>query len=162
MRRTLHAARRHAERGSVAVEAAIVLSLLVLFVTLPSVFYAVYFYTYSAAQKAVHDAALYLSTAPRLEMTTEGPDGEPVAMILAKKIFAAEMAGLKPPDLAIACIYRQGTSGVIGKPCTAKNNQDYTLLHTDVSLDMPYLDPYTGNDIGMTIRPSAAMPYMGN
>jgi len=163
MRQTFRAIRRQSERGSVAVEAAIVLSFLAIFVTLPSMLWAFYFYQYSAAQKAVHDAALYLSTAPKFEMTTAGPEGDPAAITVARRIFANEMAGLKPPPVEFGCYYRQGTgSGFISKPCTTKNNQDFILLHTDVSLNMPYLTPYTGTYSGLDIQPSAPMPYTGN
>jgi Flp pilus assembly protein TadG len=84
------------ERGAIAVEAAIVLPILLLIIGLPSIPLAFYCRQYSAEQKAVHDAALYLSTAPRTEMITAGPDGNPAALTVAKTLMAKEMAGLVP------------------------------------------------------------------
>ena len=63
MRRLRKAPGRRYEHGVVAIEMAAVLPLLVLFITFPSVALAFYYRQYSAAQKAVHDAALYLATA---------------------------------------------------------------------------------------------------
>lgn len=157
------AARRRAERGSVAVETAAVVVFLALFITLPSIYWAFYFYTYSVAQKAVHDVSLYLSTAPRLEMTAAGPDGTPVALTLARKIVDTEMAGMAGPELGIVCNYQQASGLVASKPCTTTNNLDYRqiLVQITVSIDMSYIDPLTGSDTGMRISPYAYVPYLG-
>lgn len=155
---------RHAQRGAIAVEAAIVLPLLAVFLTFPSIFWALYFYKYSAAQKAVHDAALYLSTAPRLEMTTAGPDGNPAALTVVKNIIAREMAGQSPPELGIGCYYQQVSGAVTVRPCSMANNQDYkqSLVQLSVSIETSYLDPLTGMDSGLRISPYANVPYVGN
>lgn len=163
MRHASQPARQRSQRGSVAIETAIVFTVLVLFATLPSIFYAFYFYRYSAAQKAVHDAALYLSTAPKLEMATAGPDGTPAALFLAKKIIASELAGLSYPDPSIVCNYRLTSGTVVPKICTAANNQaiNQTLVQLSVSIDMTYVNPLTGTDSGLYIAPYAIMPYLG-
>ena len=110
MRRLRKAPGRRYEHGVVAIEMAAVLPLLVLFITFPSVALAFYYRQYSAAQKAVHDAALYLATAPRVEVITTGPDGNFAALTVARKIVEMEMAGLVPAsvpvDPAIFCIYQ--------------------------------------------------------
>jgi len=164
MKQTLQTARRHYQRGSVAVEAAIVFTVLVLFAGFPSIFWAFYFYKYSAAQKAVHDAALYLSTAPRLEMATAGPDGSPVPLLLAKKIIASEIAGPSRPDPGIVCHYRLASGSVVAKPCTTTNNQasNQTLVQFTVSIDIGYINPLSGSESGLWISPYAVMPYLGN
>jgi Flp pilus assembly protein TadG len=168
MRRTLKATGRQHERGAVAIEAAIVLPILLLLLGLPSIFLAFYFRQYSAAQKAVHDAALYLSTAPRVEMTTAGPDGAPAALTLARKIIAMEMAGLVPDDVPMdpgfVCIYKQPSGNLALKPCTMASNQasNQTLVQFAVSLEVSYINPLTGSDTGMMISPYAPIRYVGN
>jgi hypothetical protein len=123
-----------------------------------------YFYQYSVAQKAVHDAGLYLSTAPKVEMTTTGPDGNPAAVTLAKKIIAREMAGTSVPDPSIVCSYRQLSGFQEPKICTTTNNQDYKqpLVQLYVSIDMNYIDPLTGSTSDMRISPYANVPYTGD
>lgn len=167
MKRTLKAIGRRYERGAIAVEAAIVLPILLLIVVYPSVKLAFYCRQYSAEQKAVHDAALYLSTAPRSEMTTAGPDGAPAAMTVAKTIMAKEMAGLVPSGTSLnpdfICLYRVAASPVMGS-CTVVNNQDptRTLIQLGVSMRVTYVDPLTGNDTGHSITPYAPVSYLGN
>jgi Flp pilus assembly protein TadG len=164
MKRTLLAGRRRAQRGAIAIEAAFVLPILIVFVLFPSLYWTYYFYQYSAAQKAVHDAGLYLSTASKVEMTTAGADGSPAALTIARKIIAREMAGMNPPDPGIVCSYRQPSGFVVAKPCTTTSNQDYKqpLIGIYVSIDMSYVDPLTGNISDLKIFPYADVPYMGD
>jgi hypothetical protein len=161
------AGRRQYERGAVAVEAALVLPILLLFLGLPSVFLAFYYRQYTAAQKAVHDAALYLSTAPRVEVTTAGPDGNIAALTVATKIVEREMAGIVPSgvlvDPAIFCIYQVGGSPMT-KPCTVPLAKDpnHTLFQFDVSINFTYINPLTGSDTGILISPYAPVRYVAN
>jgi Flp pilus assembly protein TadG len=151
----------------VAIEMAIVLPLLVLFITFPSIALAFYYRQYSAAQKAVHDAALYLATAPRVEVITAGPDGNFAALTVARKIVEKEMAGLVPAtvpvDPAIFCIYQVSGSQAT-KPCTITYTKDvnHTLFQFDVSIGFTYIDPLTGSDTGVLISPYAPTRYVGN
>lgn len=168
MKRTWKAVKRPTERGAIAVEAAFVLGVLATFLALPSIFLAIYFYTYTAAQKAVHDAALYLSTAPKAEMTTAGPDGDPAALTLARKIITREMAGVIPGSVTLdpgfVCVYRQPSGSSALKPCTLASNLagNQTLIQFAVSLELSYVDPLTGNDSGLWISPYAPVRYVGN
>jgi Flp pilus assembly protein TadG len=168
MRRTLNAAGQRYERGAIAVEAALVFPILLLFLGFPSLYLAFYYCQYSAAQKASHDAALYLSTAPRVEVTTSGPDGNIAALTLAKNIVEREMAGTivpndVPVDPAIYCIYQVGGSPMT-KPCTATFTKDvnHTLFQFDVSINFTYIDPLTGSDTGVLISPYAPVRYVAN
>lgn len=167
MRRIFNATGRRYERGAIAIEAALLLPILLLFLGFPSLYLAFYYRQYSAAQKAVHDAALYLSTAPRVEITTSGPDGNIAALTLATKIVEKEMAGIVPSgvavDPAIFCIYQVGGNPMT-KPCTATLTKDvnHTLFQFDVSINFTYINPLTGSDTGMLISPYASVRYVAN
>jgi Flp pilus assembly protein TadG len=168
MRRTLKATGRQYERGSIAIEAAIVLPILLLFLGLPSVLYAFYFRQYTAVQKAAHDAAIYLSTAPRVETATAGPDGNFAALTLAKRIIAKELAGIVPDgtsfDPFITCYYRVGTA-TKGNACTptiAKLPTN-TLFQFDVAVNVPFINPLTGSAVdSMYMSPVVTVRYLGN
>jgi Flp pilus assembly protein TadG len=164
MKDTLRAVNLFRQRGVAAVEAALVFVFLAVFVTAPSVYLAFYFFQYSAAQKAAHDAALYLSTSSRREMMNVGPDGtEPASLTLARSIVAKEMTGLTtatPPDPGIVCGYQQNPSTIGWKPCTTTNTQPLVIVA--VSIDMPFIDPLTGNDSGLMISAYTPMRYVGN
>lgn len=62
---------RKSEKGSVAIEMAFVLPILISLLTL-MLFFARIFWVYSAGQKAAHDAARFLSTATQAEIRTGG------------------------------------------------------------------------------------------
>jgi Flp pilus assembly protein TadG len=167
MKRTLEAIGRRHQRGAIAVEAAIVLPILLLILGLPSIYLAFYFRQYSAAQKAVHDASLYLSTAPRVEVTTSGPDGNIAALTLATKIVEREMAGIVPSGVPVApsvfCIY-QVSGNVKSKPCTITYTKDinHTLIQFNVTNGFTYVDPLTGSDTGKLISPYVPVRYVAN
>jgi Flp pilus assembly protein TadG len=167
MRRTLKATGRRYERGSVAVEAALVLPVLLVFMGLPSIFLASYYRQYSAAQKAVHDAALYLATAPKVEITTSGPDGNFAALTVARKIIEKEMAGIVPDDVpvnpTVICSYMvSGTA--MNKACTPTltKNASYTLRQLDVSVIFNFVNPMTGSETDLLISPYVPVRYVGD
>lgn len=164
MKRSFQDCCRHRQRGSVAVETALVFTFLMLFATLPSIYWAIYFYQYSTAQKALHSAALYLATAPKLEMTTAGADGNPVALTVAKKIIASQMVGLNPSEPGIDCSYRQTSGQLVARPCSTTNNRDYkqTLVQITVSFNLSYINPLTGHESDLRISPYIPVLYTGN
>lgn len=167
MKRTRTAPWRRYECGAVTIEAAFLLPVLLVFLGLPSLILAFYFLQYSAAQKAVHDVALYLSTAPRVEMTTAGSDGSVAAVGVAKKIVEREMAGVIPAGVPVStdifCIYQVAGTPVT-KACTVTYSKDinHTLYQFDVSIGFNYVNPITNSDTGVLIAPYASVRYVGN
>jgi hypothetical protein len=168
MRPTRKPLGRHYERGAIAVEAAIVLPILLLFLGLPSVLCAFYFRQYTAVQKASHDAAVYLSTAPRLEMTTAGPDGSFAALAIAKTIVTKELAGIVPAgnpfNLGFTCYYRVAstTKNTFCTPQTFKLDT-HTLVGFDISISSPYVNPLTGREVdAMYMATITSVRYVGN
>jgi Flp pilus assembly protein TadG len=168
MRRTFKATGRQHERGSIAIETAIVLPILVLFLGLPSVLYAFYFRQYTAVQKAAHDAAIYLSTAPRLDMTTAGGDGYFAAVTLAKRIVAKELAGIVPDgtpvDPTISCTYQVASTTKVNdcKPPIFKLDVN-KLFRFDVAVNVPFVNPVTGREVdSMYMQTVVTVRYLGN
>lgn len=167
MKRIFKTTGRRYERGAVAVEAAIVLPILLVFMGLPSILAAFYFRQYSAAQKAIHDAALYLATAPTVEVTTSGPDGNIAALTVARKIVERELAGIVPSSVPVAptiyCIYQVGGSPMT-KPCTVTFTKDvnHTLFRFDVTTGITYINPLTGNGTGSLTSPYVPVRYVEN
>lgn len=83
----------HRQRGVAAVEAAIVLPILIVFLTFP-IFYARCYWHYTVAQKAAQDAARYLSSVPAQEMRSKKLAKEAAAIAL--EIAQREIAELAP------------------------------------------------------------------
>lgn len=81
------------QRGSAAVEAAILLPIFVTLLTFP-IFYARCFWHYTAAQKAAYDAARYLSAVPAREMRSKKL--AKAAAAIALEIAQREIAELSP------------------------------------------------------------------
>lgn len=94
MKTPLTRAIRRTEQGSVAVEAAILLPVLIVFIFVPF-FLARVFWYYSVAEKAAHDAARFLSTASSQEMLDTSNPLTP-ASVLAMAIAHAELDEIKP------------------------------------------------------------------
>ena len=84
---------RARQHGAAAVELALVLPILIVFLTFP-LFYARCFWHYTVAQKAAQDAASYLSMVPASEMRS--PDLAAAATNVALEIARREMAELAP------------------------------------------------------------------
>lgn len=86
---------RRTEQGSVAVEMAVVLPVLIMFLAIP-LFLARIFWYYSVAEKAAHDSARFLSQASRVEILGSGNGAKPGVVGLAEAIIDAELAEIRP------------------------------------------------------------------
>jgi hypothetical protein len=92
------------QRGVAAVEAAIVLPILILFLTFP-IFFARCYWHYTAAQKAAQDAARYLSTVPAQEMRSKklAKAAAAIALEIAQKEIAELAPGTTIDDPQVYC-----------------------------------------------------------
>ncbi|MCD2518364.1 pilus assembly protein [Massilia sp. G4R7] len=86
---------RRKQRGGVAIEAAILLPVIILFLAVP-LFLARIFWYYSVAEKAAHDGARFLSQVSRVEIQASSGGAEPGVAALAKAIVNAELAEIRP------------------------------------------------------------------
>jgi Flp pilus assembly protein TadG len=158
MKNSFIGVRKQLDRGSVSVEMAIFLPILLLFLAVP-LFFAQVFWYYTVAQKAAHDAARFLATATRTEMTTQATGGgdAPVA-ILARSIADAEIAEIRPTfdawAIAVQCDLTQCGMGV---PQTVR--VQVRIQITDKILGA-FTDEFTnGERINLTA--DATMSYAG-
>lgn len=155
------------ERGAVAVEAAIVLPVLVLVVTAPTIALAHFCLQWDATYKAVQDAALAVATAPRIELTTAAPDGSFAAISIAKAIMTKELAAtapaLVPQAVGFVCEF-QVRASLQMKSCRADYVRLYNhrLVRVHVSISIPYINPITGSDTYYSLQPYAAASYVGS
>jgi Flp pilus assembly protein TadG len=141
-------------RGIAAVEFAILVPILVVLISAP-LFIGRVLWHYTAAQKAAHDAARFLSTVSEGEMRTQGLAASSVAV--ARDIVAAELADLNngsyPPSVFIQCD-GLGCDGLV-MPVTVR-----------VTVRMEMMDPFfgisAGSEYGLLISADVQMSYIGS
>jgi hypothetical protein len=152
--------RRQLQRGSVAVEAALCIT----FILLPLVFSVFilgkFFWYYTASQKAIHDATFYMARAPLADVQGQG------AGVLAMDIIKQETADFMPDTLtepAIACGYTTGNS-VRFRPCLTAGNPPVAV---SASINLIVSNPlYAAMGHSATMREinvfiGLEMPYVG-
>jgi hypothetical protein len=153
------------ERGSVAVELAILLVFVLPPLLAAPLFYGRVLWHYTVAEKAVHDAARFLAAAPPGEMKMAGLNGEVLAVTAARSLAEQEIAELNTggyaPTIGISCD---------GLPFCAPNKPLPQLV--TVALTMTIEDPFfggiiaeyfgQGNAISIPLDPVATFNYVGN
>lgn len=130
-------------RGSVAVECAIVLPILLLMVS-GLLFLARIFWCYTVAEKAAHDAARFLATATLREITpsTAGTD-VPIALV-AEKIARDEIAELNPGGgMGVSVLCYEGTPTPYWDHCFGFYVPKKVLVRVTISVSDPFFDPFT-------------------
>lgn len=144
------------QRGSAAIEAALLLPILIVFLTLP-IFYARCMWHYTVAQKAAQDAARYLASVPKAEMLSSAL--ATAAGNRAIEIAAREMAELAPGGEMYAPIAYCNNS-VCGRLVP------FGSLPAEVRVEFAFVmtDPIFGIDTwgGITVNASVTMAYAGN
>lgn len=148
---------RRPQRGVAAIELALVMPILLALFTAP-LFLAVYFWHYTAAQKAAQDAARYLSTISAQEMRS-GTLAR-AADEIANQIIAAEIAeltlGASAPVVEVYC-GRVRCTGLGARPLPE-------TVFVSVKIDM--FDTFFGSietgRYGFPITAEAEINYVGN
>lgn len=149
--------RRRGQLGVAAVELALILPILFVAMTVP-LFFGRYFWHYTVAQKAAHDAARYLSTVSVREMRSSVLSA--TAGRIAQGIVEEELADLLPgqeaPSIEIFC---GGT-----KQCTGYTNTampETIRVRVDLNMfDNVFGAVYTGF-YGLHIGVNAEVRYVG-
>jgi len=146
-------------RGSVAIEMAIVLPILIVLLTVP-IFFARVFWYYNVAQKAAHDAARFLSTATQAELRTMGPGNSAAPVAVLAKAIAEEETAVLDPVMQVKVIDVQcnfGTCGV-NVPSTVRV---WIQMRMQDDLFAPYTSAFYGQD-GLYLSADVTMRYAGN
>jgi Flp pilus assembly protein TadG len=146
-----------AQGGNAAIELALVLPILIVFLIFP-IFYASVFWHYTVAEKAAKDAARYLSTISVQEMKSRqlAPAAAAIALEIAKTEIAELAPGSTIDDPVVQCgntLCRGTTSGAL--PSTV-----HVLVKFDI-YDTWFGVVDTGR-YGWHIESDITMPYVGN
>lgn len=149
---------RHAQAGSVAVEAACCMAFILLPLFAIVFIFGNFFWYYSAAQRAVHDAALYMSGAPLAEVKNKGADA------LAADIVDQETADIRPTasvDSSIECGYSPANSTfIVYRVCSAAETPVAVQATMLLTIPQPFFSNFLGTD-SITILVFSQMPYVG-
>lgn len=150
---------RRREQGSVAVEAAVVLPILILFIAVP-LFVARVFWYYSVAEKAAHDGARFMSQATRLEMQSSTGGAEPGVAVLARDIANDELDGIRSSLAGVTV-----TSQCDGLTCGGQVIPSTVRVAVQITVRDNILgvitDQYFGPD-GLLLTSDVTMRYAGN
>lgn len=169
MTSTLRAFRRRVQRGSITVEFAIIVPILIVLLTVP-LFFARVFWYYSVGQKAAHDAARFLSTATQAEIRTTGPgNGEANVASIARWIAQTETEALLPVMtplwINVECGVPTGSAGFITYvPCGLSVPQTVRVYLTMRMFDniFPEFTYHFFGEDGLILTADVTMRYAGN
>jgi Flp pilus assembly protein TadG len=145
------------QNGVAAVEFALLLPILVVLLAVP-LFLSYVCWHYSVAQKAAHDAARYLSSAPRSEILTP-TGGEIAAAQFAKSIAEIEVAELKPGPFPI--LIEAQCNGLMCIGNVAPTTVRVAVRMQVVDQFFPLLTAFLGTGEGIWLTADVTMPYVG-
>jgi Flp pilus assembly protein TadG len=159
-----HAVRRSTKRqtGVAAVELALLLPILVPFLTL-GYFTVSIFWHYTMAQKAAQDAARYLSTVPVAEMLTGTPSR--AAGLLAEQIVRREIADSSPESEVSPILTFCDVTSDASINCGATSADGKRPTAVQVYFTITMVDPFGFVDTGwygLKITANSTMRYVGN
>lgn len=153
------------QRGSVAVEAALIITFILLPLFAFTLFFGRYFWYYTVAQKAVHDATLYLASAPLADLRSNN------AAALSEDIIGSGLSDMDQTTLAtkglsIGCFYRIPANAQFLSLFPCSTNATPVVVRASLSMTVtdPLLSPFTGPIAGyegISILAGATMRYVG-
>jgi hypothetical protein len=157
---------RNFERGAVAVEAAACIGFILIPVLACVMFLGRYFWYYTVAQKAAHDAAVYMASSPLSEIkSNKGAAG------LASDIIGWETGDLDSDTSAtvgttVMCGYKLGFStDVQWFSCSSTLTPIAVRTGVIMNVTDPFLSPVTnaifGSD-GIPVVAGVSMTYVGH
>jgi len=167
-RPSVTSASRRRQQGVAAVEFAVILPILILVLAIP-LFLARFFWHYTVAQKAAHDAALYLSQVSRAQMGRLVASGEIPEATLAVQIAEMEIAELNPGGTIVQpfamCESYVNASRTRWGPCNGTDIPLRVSVTVDMRVTDPFLTYFTDLIAGsgpLRILVETPMRYVGN
>lgn len=148
---------RRDQRGIAAIEFAVILPVLVGIMAALFLF-GRYCWHYTVAQKAAHDAALYLSSVPLIDMKSR--TRAEAVMNLARTIALAETSELSPGPAGMTVVVTCDSwpcDGVV-VPTTIRVGVRMRVVD---GIFNAFTDTYTGED-GILLTADVSMLYVGN
>ncbi|OON60726.1 hypothetical protein B0920_17345 [Massilia sp. KIM] len=146
------------QEGAVAVEAAVCITFVLLPLFVLVFVFGNFFWYYTAVQKSVHDAALYMSAAPLAEIKNKAAEE------LARDIQFHETADFRlgaTLESSIECGYPIGNSSfVLYARCNTTNTPVAVQAMTSMTVPQPFFFDFMGNE-SINIIVFSQMPYVG-
>lgn len=142
---------KRGERGSVAVEFAIVLVTILLPLLAGALFFGRFFWHYSVAEKAAQNAARFLASASPTELKIPSSTGEAMIVGAAKALAQAEIAELNPSPTYPPLVYVFCDGGPC-LPFTTAPLPTKVSVYVTMSLDDPFftgLSTFFAGDSGI-------------
>lgn len=150
---------RRNENGGMAIEAAIVLPVLLLFLAVPLFLGRVFWY-YDVAQKAAQDGARFLSSVSRTEIQASTGGAQPGVAALAKSIAEEEIKGIRPglvgASVTPQCDYAECNG--LSVPQTVRVSVQIRVRDDILG---PITNQFFGED-GFLLTAAVTMRYAGN
>jgi len=156
------------EDGSVAIELAFILNLILIPLLAAALFFGRFFWHYTVAEKAAHDAARFLASASPTEMKTQCPNPffDACVVSAARALARAEISELNPgyayPQISIECddeLCLVGSKSPLPKVIN---------VHINMTVEDPFLTPVTSfftsdaSRIAIEIDATGRSYYVGN
>lgn len=155
-------ASRKREGGSVAVEAALCMTFILLPLLSVTFILGKYFWYYTAAQKAVHDAALYMAAAPLAEIRNGGA-GALAIDIMTKE--TSDFDGHTTVVPSVLCAYKfANTTMIFWAPCSGTSTPVTVQAAIELNISHPFFSPISdsaGSDDRINLWALSQVAYVG-
>jgi hypothetical protein len=159
MKKSLRQGRQHMH-GGVAVEFAVLLPVILLFVS-GVLFFGRVFWHYTVAEKAAYDAVRFLAAVPAGEFRIQGAGAEAPVSVAAKAIVAEELAELNQGGPYVPVVDVQCD----GRSCGGTSIPTKLTVLITLNIFDPFFDGITSQFTGGTeivLYPVATMHYAEN
>lgn len=150
-------------QGSIAVECAIVLPILLLLIS-SLLFFARLFWCYTVAQKAAHDGARFLATTTLREITPSSTGNDVPVALVAEKIARDEVAELNPgAGIAVSVQCYEGSPTPYWDHCFGIDVPKKVMVRVTVPVYDPFFNSFTSilTDGPIVLRAVMATDYVG-